>query len=249
MTHTHRSKAAPSRAVALAVALAGGLWVAAGSGSSADAAVLTSSPTAPTGAAIAQPDFSAAAFNGGQDFTDNAGPPGQTFTVGATPLLLSAVTVKGFANTAASFGGNVNTGTWTVTLSIVGAGGVLTQLDQETADPAAVTDGSAYLTLAFNQGTPVTLAANTQYAFDVFSSTGYYGLAKSTADVYAGGAAIQHGSVTRTSATGATIVNPQAVDRTFFVSGTPVPEPAGAGLLVVAAGGMLARRRRRRPGC
>jgi hypothetical protein len=214
----------------------------------ARAAVITTSGSAPAAAGISQPDFSAAAFNGGQDFTDNAGPPGQTFTATAATPLLSAFTLKGFANTGASFGGNVNTGTWTVTVSRVDAGNILTRLDQESASPSAVTNGSDYLT--FTLATPVALTAGTQYAFDVFSSTGYFGFAKSTSDVYPGGAAIQHGTTSRTAADGATIANPQAVDRTFFVN-PAVPEPAAFALFAVpAAAGLLARRqRRRRPEC
>jgi len=207
---------------------------------SASAAILTSSPIAPVSAAISQPDFSAAAFNGGQDFTDNAGPPGQTFTP-STNLSLSALTIKGFANTSASFGGGVNTGTWTVTISRVDAGNVLTRLDQETANPAAVTDGSAYITLALD--TPVALTGGTQYAFDILSSNGYFGLSKSSTDVYAGGSAIQHGTTSRTSADGATIANIQGVDRTFFINPS-VPEPGS--LALVALGGIATMLRRRR---
>ena len=204
------------------------------------AAILTSSPLAPVSAAISQPDASAAAFNGGQDFTDNAGPPGQTFTP-VTNLALNAVTVKGFANTGASFGGNVNTGTWTITISRVDAGNVLTRLDQETANPAAVLDGSAYVTLALSN--PVNLTAGTQYAFDIFSSNGYFGLAKSSTDVYAGGAAFQHGTTARTSADGATMANIQTVDRTFFINPS-VPEPGSIMLLGFAGGAAMLRRRR-----
>lgn len=206
---------------------------------SASAAILTSSPIAPISAAISQPDFSGPTFNGGQDFTDNAGPPGQTFTP-ITNLSLSALTIKGFANTSASFGG-VNTGTWTVTISRVDPGNVLTRLDQETANPSAVTDGSAYITLALD--TPVALTGGTQYAFDIFSSTGYFGLAKSSTDVYAGGSAIQHGTTSRTSADAASVANIQGVDRTFFINPS-VPEPGSIAL--VALGGIATMLRRRR---
>jgi hypothetical protein len=205
------------------------------------AALLITSPNAPIGAAISQPDFSAAAFNGGQDFTDNAGPPGQTFTATAATPFFSTLTLKGFANTGASFGGNVNTGTWTITLSRVDAGNVLTQLAQETASPAAVTSGSDYVTLALTA--PVALTNGTQYAFDVFSSQGYFGFAKSSTDVYAGGAAIQHGATSRTSANGATIANVQTVDRTFFIN-APVPEPGALALIGTAALAVALRRRR-----
>jgi hypothetical protein len=211
-------------------------------GTSARAAIITSSPVAPLSADISQPDFSGPAFNGSQDFTDNAGPPGQTFTP-ATNLALNAVTIKGFANTSASFGGGVNTGTWTITISRVDSGNVLTRLDQETANPAAVTDGSAYITLALSS--PVNLTAGTQYAFDVLSSNGYFGLAKSATDVYAGGDAIQHGTTSRTSADGATIANIQTVDHTFYINPS-VPEPGSIMLLTLAGAAALTRRGRAR---
>jgi hypothetical protein len=211
-------------------------------GTSAAAAILTSSPVAPVSADISQPDFSGPAFSGSQDFTDNAGPPGQTFTP-ATNLALSALTVKGFANTSASFGGNIRTGTWTITISRVDPGNVLTRLDQETADPAAVVDGSAYITLTL--ANPVSLTAGTQYAFDIFSSGGYFGLAKSSTDVYPGGAAFQHGTISRTSADGAAIANIQTVDRTFYINPS-VPEPGSIMLLALAGAAALTRRRRTR---
>jgi hypothetical protein len=206
----------------------------------ASAATITSSGSAPTGAAIAQSDFSAAAFSGAQDFSDNAGPPGQTFTPNAN-LSLTAVTVKGFANTSASFGGLVAGTNFTITISQVAAGSLLTNLRQETADAAPVTDGSAYLT--FNLAAPVPLVAGTQYEYDVSSSAGYFGFAKSSADVYVGGAAVQHGSTGRTSLTGAAITNPQAVDRTFFITATAIPEPGSIGMVAVALVGLLGRRR------
>jgi hypothetical protein len=209
----------------------------------ARAAVITTSGSAPAAAGISQPDFSAAAFSGSQDFTDNAGPPGQTFTATAATPALSAFTLKGFANNAGSFGANVNgaTTTWTITLSRVDTGNVLTQLSQETASPLAITSGSDYVT--FTLATPVVLTPGTQYAFDVFSSAGYFGFAKSSTDVYAGGAAMQHGTTARSAANGATIANAQAVDRTFFVNPV-VPEPASLALATLpAAAGLLARRR------
>jgi hypothetical protein len=212
---------------------------------SATAATITTSSSAPTNASVGQPDFSGPAFSGSQDFTDNAGPPGQTFSFSPPgpggDFFITAVTVKGFANTSASFGGNVNTGTWTLTLSRVDAGNVLTRVAQETANPAAVTDGSAYVTVALD--TPFKMTLGQTYAFDVFSSTGYFGFAKSSTDVYAAGVAMQHGTTARTSADGATIANPQTVDRTFFVA-IASPEP-GAGLALAGLGAALGRRSRK----
>jgi hypothetical protein len=221
-----------SQIVIVAVTLA-----AAGS-TSAFAGLITTSGSAPASAAISQPDFTSATFSGSQDFTDNAGPPGQTFTP-ASNLLLSAVTVKGFADTGASFGGSVNGGTWTMTVSQI-VTGTMVNVSQETANPAAVTVGSDYVT--FTLTTPVALTGGTQYAFDLFSSQGYFGFAKSSTDVYAGGAAIQHGTVARSAPTGASITNTQTVDRTFFIN--PVPEPSSVMVLGLGALGLLARRRR-----
>jgi MYXO-CTERM domain-containing protein len=136
----------------------------------------------------------------------------------------------------------VNTGTWTVTVSRVDPGNVLTRVRQETANPAAVTNWSDYVTLSLD--TPVTLTGGQQYAFDVFSSVGYFGFAKSTADVYAGGAAVQHGTTARTAADGATIANVQTDDRTFYIN-PQVPEPGAVGLVAVAVVGLLRRRRSR----
>jgi hypothetical protein len=216
---------------------------------SAQAGVITMSSSAPAVATISQPDFSGPAFNGSQDFTDNAGPPGQTFFFAPPgdpapgPFFITAITVKGFANTPASFGGNVNTGTWTLTLSRVDTGNVLTRIAQETANPAAVTDGSAYVT--FTLATPVQLALGVTQAFDLFSSSGYFGLAKSSGDVYSGGAAIQHGSTLRTAVDGATITNVQPVDRTFFIN-TVTPEPGSVMTLGIAGLAALTHRRRAR---
>jgi len=215
---------------------------------SASAGTITTSATPPTGTTIAQPDFSGPAFDGAKDFTDNAGPPGQTFNFAPPtdppapgPFFITAVTVKGFANTSASFGGNVNTGTWTLTLSRVDAGNVLTRIAQETANPAAVTDGSAYVTFALQN--PVQLTLGVTHSFDLFSSTGYFGLAKSSSDVFFNGVAMQHGSTARTSADGATITNTQAVDRTFFIT-LATPEPGA--LMMFSTVTLIAFTRRRR---
>jgi len=215
----------------------------------ARAGTITTSSTPPTTATIAQPDFSGPAFDGAKDFTDNAGPPGQTFFFAPPgdpplpgPFFITAITVKGFANTPASFGGGVNTGTWTLTLSRVDAGNVLTRIAQETANPAAVTDGSAYVTFALD--TPVPLALGVTQSFDLYSSNGYFGLAKSSTDVFPNGAAMQHGSVSRTAADGATITNVQTVDRTFFIE-LATPEPNAFVTFGIVGLTALTRRRRR----
>ena len=199
------------------------------------AVIITESSTAPVGAAISQPDFSAPGFNGGQDFSDNAGPSGQTFTP-ATNLSLKNVAVKGFANNVASFG-NLPA-SFTVTISQVN-GTTLTQLSQEVSNSFNPVDGSDYYTFAL--ASPVVLTAGTQYAFDISTTAGYFGFAKSSTDVYAGGSAFQAGSVSRTSTTRETITNVQCVDRTFFIN---TPEPASLSFIGLGMVTPLARRRR-----
>jgi hypothetical protein len=206
-----------------------------------DAATLSESAVAPAISLISQPDFSAGAFNGSQDFSDNAGPPGQTFLTGPVAFTLEAITVKGFANTGASFG-NLTAATWTISISSV-SGTVLTRVDQETTGVFVPVNGANYLTFTFD--TPVTLNANSSYAYDIFSSAGYFGFAKSTTDVYAGGFAMQHGTTARLAADGATIANQQTVDRTFYVQGTAVPEPSSCFLGLSGAVYLLGIRRKR----
>ena len=65
--------------------------------------IVTESTTAPAAAAISQPDFSANGWSPKQDFSDNAGPPGQTFRP-TVNLTLTSLTVKGFANKSESVG-------------------------------------------------------------------------------------------------------------------------------------------------
>jgi hypothetical protein len=202
------------------------------------ALIVVESPSAPASAAISQPDFSAAAFNGSQDFTDNAGPPGQTFTPAAN-LTLKNIVVKGFANTPASFGNFP--ASFTVTINQVN-GTTLTRLDQEMSLPFTPASGSEYLQFTFEN--PLSLTGGTQYAYDISTTAGYFGFAKSSADVYPGGAAIQAGTVARTSTTGEAITNTQAVDRTFYINAV-TPEPASFSLIGIGALGLLARRRRR----
>lgn len=212
-----------------------------GSAAAQGALMISASATPPTSALISQTDFSATGLDSGMDFSDNGGPPGQSFTTGALPFTLDAIVVKGFENDGNSFGSFFNT-TWTISVSTLNLG-VLTQVDQEVSGTFTPTNGSDYLTFTFE--TPVALSASTVYAYDIYTSEGYFGFAKSQTDVYAGGQALQHGSTQRTSLSGANAINLQNVDRTFFIQGTAIPEPTSALLL---SGGLvflgLVRRRK-----
>ena len=106
-------------------------------------ATITESEDAPISAAIAQPDHSASTFSTKEDFSNNPGPPGQTFALKAG-LILKAITVKGLANgTQPAAQGPF--GRVTLTISQVERGGVLKRLRQESAT-GGFTSGAAYQT-------------------------------------------------------------------------------------------------------
>lgn len=124
-----------------------------------------------------------------QAYTDNAGPPGQTFTAPATKHLyaLTAVSVKG----AGDSGGVIDEAgvTWGVRISKV-TGTTLTPLKTVTGIPtlpatAAATD---WITLSFTGTDAATLDASQQYAFEIFTSGGWFGIDATQGDAaYAGG--------------------------------------------------------------
>jgi len=216
----------------------------------ARAAVLTQSASAPAdpNIQISQSDFSVSGqgnLAGGNDFTDNYGAPGQTFTP-LSSFNLTTVTVKGGGDS----GGLQSGAVFTITISQVTGGTTLTDLSQETAFlvipneddlPPNRSNNTDYLT--FTLDTAVPLVSGTQYAFSIYTDTGWYGLAKSSTDVYAGGAAIQQGSAQRSVSSGDAITNIQGDDRTFFITG--VPEPGTVALLGLGLGVSLIFRRRR----
>jgi PEP-CTERM motif len=195
-----------------------------------------------------------------QAFSDNGGPPGQTFTTPTgNSFNLNSISILG-ANTGGGNSGNgvFTAGTlWSVRISSVGAGGVLTPLDTIN-NIATVTgaQGNEWYTFAFSAPDVVTLAANKQYAFDLFSGTqngnSYLGFAADTSDGYAGGTAFN----SATDATGATtatrsfsglnlgLLSARGYDRTFAVSLTAVPEPASLSLIAAGLVGLFALRRK-----
>jgi hypothetical protein len=199
----------------------------------AQAVTVTESTSAPTDFVIGQSDFSGA-LDGGQDYSNNGGPPGQIFTTDQA-FTLADVTVKGSGGS-----GNDGPGTsYTIVISSV-SGTTLTHLDSETTvfDPG-VNDAN-YIT--FSLSTPVALVADTQYSFSIYSDDGsFLGLGKSSTDVLAGGYAFEEGSSPDTTADGDQIVNAQNGtsgepndDRTFYL--TTVPEPSTWAML---AGGLV----------
>lgn len=178
-----------------------------------------------------------------QSYTDNAGPPGQTFTTpGSSPgFQLNSISLKG---TGDGGGGSV-AGNWAIRVSSVN-GSTLTPLATVTAipGPGAATGLSDWVTFAFSGGDLVTLGANKQYAFEAYSNDGWYGIGGTLDTGYAGGTAFNSASGARSfgDATLGNLAN-HGYDRTFHVGLAAVPEPATGLLALCAAGSLLALRR------
>ncbi len=178
-----------------------------------------------------------------QAFSDNGGPPGQTFTTPAgSSLLLNAISLKG-ANTGGGNSGNgvFTAGTlWSIRISSV-SGTNLTPLDT-ISNIATVTGalGDEWFTWTFSAPDILTLSPSTQYAFEVFSDTAngnsYLGFDADTTDSYAGGTAFNSAGANRafTDNTLGDLAS-HGYDRTFVVALAPVPEPSTIVLLRSAA--------------
>jgi hypothetical protein len=183
-----------------------------------------------------------------RDYTDNGGPAGQTFTVGGASFL-NAITILGRGDA----GGNFNTGNFHIQIGSINPGtGQITQLANESASAVPATANNTYLT--FTLDTPVPVAPGTTYSFSIFNEpAGWYGLAHSTGDAYAGGQAFNN-DLTTTSAgnadprrtfNGFVSPNPGGYDYVFAAQGV-VPEPGSLAGLGLADLAVLARRGRSR---
>lgn len=183
---------------------------------------------------------------GGQAFTDNGGPPGQTITtLNAAPLYrLDALTFKGEGvGGDAEYGvagppyyagnGIFNVGTtWSIRISSV-SGTTLTPIKTVTGIPTVVNPGAGldpngdeWFTWQFTGLDTVALNPASQYAFEVLSSAGYLGVDASPNTAYAGGQAFNSTAPARTfnGNTTGNLAN-HGYDRTFVVN-LAVP-PAG----------------------
>ena len=170
----------------------------------------------PGAGAISQLDFSGG-LDGGRDYTDN-NTPGQTFTTGSNSLgyLLSSLTLKG----GNSFGNGYENGSFVVDISSV-SGTTLMNLGTFTALAAPLNGKeSDFFTIDLSAAN-LTLASGKQYAYDIYSTDGYFGLSRSpdnpNPDAYAGGSAFQGNQGSRTAPTSFIPFNG---DQSFF-NGNP----------------------------
>ena len=212
---------------------------------------ITESGTAPSGNILAsQLTDSSGAQDNTHDFTDNGGPPGETFTVGQNATL-NAFTILGRGNAGGTGGA-----TWSVQIGSVNpATGVITQLDAESA-VFSFSSSSDYLT--FTLGNPVSLSAGTLYSFSLNTSAGFYGLDHSAAltnltNEYAfnNDQSLGQGGNAAPARTfnGVANPNPTGYIYTFAAQGSlAVPEPTSSALALfgVAALALGWRRRHKR---
>jgi PEP-CTERM motif len=223
------------------------------------AATMSFSTTAPVPGAKDQYDLNAnAPIPGGmtpggagynqQAYSDNGGPPGQTFT---TPAADPAYAINSISLLGAAAGGSYNNNgvfnagngvfdagtTWSIRISSVSASGlVLTPIETVSVIPTVIStgnattpadpDGNEWYTWSFTGTDIAKLLPSAKYSFEVFSSLGYLGFAADTNDAgYAGGTAFNSASPARsftdTTTTGQGGAAAHGYDRTFLVSLSP----------------------------
>lgn len=183
-----------------------------------------------------------------QSYSDNAGPPGQTFRTpaSATPLKLQAISLLAVGDGG---GGVFDSGTWSLRVSSV-SGSTLTPISTLTgiANLGSNANDTVVGWLSFNLSgaESPTLSPNADYAFELYSDNGWQGFDATQGDAgYANGTAFNSAGGARSfaDATLGNLAN-HGYDRTFHVSLAAVPEPATGLLALCAAGSLLAVRRR-----
>lgn len=182
-----------------------------------------------------------------QVYSDNSGPPGQTFTTAsssATGYYFNSFSFKGAAAGAANYGNFAANTTWGIRISSV-VGSTLSPLVTVTGivHPLATAAGDSWYTWTFSGADRLILNQGSIYAFEAYSSAGYLGFDAATDPAsYAGGNAFNTTSTARTFSN-ATLVE-RGYDRTFVANLTAVPEPSAALLGLVGAALAIGRRRR-----
>ncbi|HEX8313101.1 MAG TPA: PEP-CTERM sorting domain-containing protein [Chthoniobacteraceae bacterium] len=191
---------------------------------------------------------------------------GQTFTTAGniSGYLLNSVTLRlpGYTNNITGgvaanntyFDLNNVAGSFTIRVGTITAG-AFTQIATETAasgGPGSSEGNSAngpgtWLTYTF--AAPITLAANTNYAFDIattaggqfFETLGIRNASAAGGDAYSGGSAFNSGD----NGSAGTIVNPLAGDRVFHADLLAVPEPTSVLMMLSGLGVLLGFQRSR----
>lgn len=159
-----------------------------------------------------------------QAFSDNAGPPGQTFTTpaGTASFVLNTVSLKGATAGGSNFGGFGAGTTWGVRVSeVTGGGTTLVPALTVTGIPTGTVGatGNEWFTWTFTGADAIPLTPSTLYSFEVFSSAGYLGFDAATTDTaYAGGTAFNSAGGARSFANLTTgDLSLRGYDRTFHV--------------------------------
>ena len=208
-------------------------------GTSARAQTILTSATQPTPGANDISSFTNpfGAFNGQQDYSNNNPAPGETFTTtgAASSFRLNSVTVQGNNNAGPVGGVTYQNATYTLTLYSVAAGNATALQSSTYTFPGApnATDSYQASYLTFNLATPLTLAANTQYAYAITANGGFYGFAGSGV---AGGIKTTGGQAVGVDPTFGGVTN-YAYSRNFDIGLTAVPEPGTWAML--SAGGLV----------
>lgn len=176
-----------------------------------------------------------------QAFSDNAGPPGQTFTTpsSAASYILNSISLKGANTGGGNSGGGVFSEGTTFGLRVSSVSGTaLTPINTVTGIPTITTGatGIEWYTWSLSGADALALAPATQYAFEVYSTAGWLGFDADTSDSYAGGTAFNSAGSGRNfnDNTTGNLAN-HGYDRTFHVGLTAVPEPSALGLVLMAA--------------
>lgn len=202
-----------------------------------------SAQTAPT-----SPATSSSPYVGSADFINQKN-PGEIFTTGASAEALNTVIIAGVFGSTENANWSVGLGNAPLTLnisSVSASGGVTTLTTLATAVVTVPNTVGENNYLAITLTSPLTLSANTTYAFDVsIPSTSYWAMGTlesgGTGNAFnAGSAGYTGGSTTATLLAGE--------DREFFLMASPVPEPGAASLLLLSGLGGAAWLRRRLSG-
>lgn len=191
---------------------------------SGGAPVASASASAPATDAYDQYQFATGgSLDSGRDYSDNGGPPGQTFTTpSGGDFILRSVSFKG----GGSADGSIQFSNWAVRISAVNGSALGAALKTVTGlSQVTGLNSTSWLTISFPGDAALILAPNTTYAFEFVSETRWWGVARSADNsAYAGGTAFNTTSNQRqfNSTTWKSAVN---YDHTFHVDLEPAAVP------------------------